>query len=427
MLRMNEDAAVSEAVAILDRDSSFNLFGKVDATKGEGEVLVQLGTVHEHRPRKALAKFTALQVLRSAGQSFKLAEVAALLEADNPFTIVLAKIDEMLDIITKEGKVDKEKLDFCNDERKKSQATIKEKKAKIIELEKKIDTLTDEIEKPETGLNDQIKATEDLLAENAANQQEETEAREEENAEFQANIENMVKAKELLSSAINVLTKYYKSLEDYEEDDEEKVDKLPGEEDARPETWEKEKGFKGQGEKGKKVLDMLGFILDETKGEENVAKKDEASAKEKYDKSMATLKKEKATLQKSLSKFMKSLAEKKLALLETQKELKKTTAVKEKAEAYLLEIKPGCDFITKNFDKREEHRSAESSALKKAQTFIKGTAVYKAAMAEADLESLGACHEICTEAGKSHVKCKACLEDVSIPGYCAGHSGTKGC
>jgi len=266
-----------------------------------------------------------------------------------------------------------------------------------------------------------------LLAENAANQEKETEVREEEHAEFEENMENMVKTKEILTSAIKVLTKYYKSLEDYDQDDEEEVAKLPGEKDARPETWEKEKGYKGQGEKGKKVLGMLGFILDGTKGEEKLAKKDEASAKEKYDKSMATLKKEKATLQKALVKFMKTLAEKKLALLEAQQELKKTTAVKEKTEGYLLEIKPGCDFITKNIDKREKHRATESKALKKAQTLIKSTAVYKAAVAEAGLESLGACREICTDAGKSHVKCKACLADVSIPGYCAGHPDTKGC
>jgi hypothetical protein len=265
------------------------------------------------------------------------------------------------------------------------------------------------------------------LAENAANQAKETAAREEENAEFEATMENLVQAKELLSGAIAVLTKYYKSLEDYAQDKEEEVKKLPGEDDKRPEMWEKEQGYKGQSASGKKVLDMLGFILDGTKAEEKEAKKDEASAKEKYDKSMDTLKKAETKLQDALAKFTKTLAEKQLALVEAQQELKKTTAVKDKAEAYLLEIKPGCDFISKNFDKREEHRKAESSALKKAQELVKGTAVYKASVAQSDLESLGACREICTDAGKSHVKCKACLEDVSIPGYCAGHPDTTGC
>jgi len=430
MLRMNEDAAVSEAIAILDRDSSFNLFGKVDATSKEGgssEALVQTGVVHEHRSNAALAKFSALQVLRTAGQSFKLAQVAALIEADNPFTTVLAKIDEILKIVAKEGKVDKEKLDFCKSERKKGQATIKEKSSKIIELGSKIDKLTDEIEKPETGLNDQIKATEGMLAENAGNQREQTKMRKKEYEEYEETMQNVLKAKELLSSAIRVLTKYYKSIEDYAVDDAEAVKKLPGEDDARPETWEAEKGYRGQDSSGKKVLEMLGYILGQTKGEENLAKKDEASSKAKYDKSMAALMTEQRTLQKSLVKFTKTLAEKKLALLQANKDLKKTTAVKEKTEAYMLQIKPGCDFITKNFDKRNAHRAAESAALTKAKSLIKNTAVYKSAVAESDLESLGACRAICTKKGKLHVKCKACLSDVSIPGYCAGHPDTKGC
>jgi len=427
MLRANEDAAVSEAIAILDRDSSFNLFGKVKATSKEAEALVQTGVVHEHRPSRALRKFTALQVLRRAGQSFKLSEVAALLEGDNPFSVVAVKIDNMLERIAKESKVDKEKLDFCKSERKRGEATIKEKKSKLLELESRINKITDEIEKPETGLNDQIKATEDQLAENAANQEKETEIREKESEEFEANMENLVKAKELLSSAVHVLTKYYNSLQDYAQDDEEEVKQLPGEDDARPELWEKEKGYKGQGDSGKKVLDMLDFIIGETKGEENLAKKDEESAQKQYEESMATLKKEQSTLQKAFVKFQKTLSEKKLALMDTQEEMKKTAAVKEKAEAYLLEIKPGCDFITDNFDKREKHREVESSALKKAATLVRNTALYKASEAEKELASQGSCRDACTNSGTEHVKCKACLSDVSIPGYCAGHPDTMGC
>jgi len=427
MLRANEDAAVSEAIAILDRDSSFNLFGKVKATSGEGEALVQVGAAHSRRPNAGLTMFTALQVLRRAGQSFKVAEVAALLDAGNPFTVVLAKIDEMLSIITNEGKVDKEKLDFCKSERKKSAATIKAKTSEMNQLESKINKLTDEIEKPETGLNDQIQATENLLAENSASQDKETDIREKEHEEYEETMQNLVEVKDLLSNAISVLTKYYESLEDYAQDEEEKVKKLPGEDDARPETWEKEKGYKGQGKSGKKVLDMLEFILGDTKGEEKLAKKDEKSAQSKYDKSMDTLKKEQRKLQKSLTKFLKTLSEKKEALIEAELQMKKTTAIKDKAEAYLLKIKPGCDFITKNFDKREKHRAAESAALKKSAKILKNSAVYKEAVAKASRESLGSCRDICTESGKSHVKCKACLEDVSIPGYCAGHPDTKGC
>merc|ERR1740116_471725 len=142
---------------------------------------------------------------------------------------------------------------------------------------------------------------------------------------------------------------------------------------------------------------------------------------------MTKLKGEERKLQKSLAKLKRTLAEKRAELLESQKSLKETIAVKEAAEAYLLKIKPGCDFITENYDKREKHRAAESKALKKAAELLKGTPAYKAAESESELESLGSCKDICVDEGRGHAKCKACLSDVTVPGYCAGHPDTDGC
>lgn len=106
--------------------------------------------------------------------------------------------------------------------------------------------------------------------------------------------------------------------------------------------------------------------------------------------------------------------------------MKATTEDKEAIEAYLLKIKPGCDFITKNFDLREKNRKTEKEALEKAVKLIKATPAYKTAVNEATVESYGDCKEPCV-ADADDVKCKACMADVTIPAYCAGHKGTKGC
>merc|ERR1712137_1359087 len=66
----------------------------------------------------------------------------------------------------------------------------------------------------------------------------------------------------------------------------------------------------------------------------------------------------------------------------------------------------------------------ETEAEKKATELLKGTPAYQAAVAAQDLEDLGDCKEICTENPREHVKCKACLAKVEIPGYCAGHPDT---
>merc|ERR1740138_1393495 len=173
-------------------------------------------------------------------------------------------------------------------------------------------------------------------------------------------------------------------------------------------------------------MGMLEFILKESKNEETEAHKDEEKAQADYEDSMTELKKQEADSQKSLAKLQETLAEKEQDLLNAQEDLKTTTEDKESIEAYLLKIKPGCDFITENFDLREKNRATETEALNKAIKLIKATPAYKTFKSEEKVESYGDCKEPCVE-DEADVKCKACMADVTIPAYCAGHKGTPGC
>merc|ERR1712079_48872 len=84
LLRANEDAAISEALAILNKDSSFNTFGKVEATSKEVD-FVQMAAVTVHSPTGGAVRSSALHLLQAAGPSLRLAKVMSLLEGDNPF------------------------------------------------------------------------------------------------------------------------------------------------------------------------------------------------------------------------------------------------------------------------------------------------------------------------------------------------------
>merc|ERR1719446_92154 len=141
---------------------------------------------------------------------------------------------------------------------------------------------------------------------------------------------------------------------------------------------------------------------------------------------MQDLKDKEASDEKSLAELQTTLAKKEEELVMKRKELKATTEEKLSIEAYLLKIKPGCDFITKNFDTREKNRATEKAALEKAIGLIKGTPAYKTAVNQATVESYGDCKAPCTK-DEDHVECKACMADVTIPAYCAGHKGTPGC
>merc|ERR1719393_175751 len=112
---------------------------------------------------------------------------------------------------------------------------------------------------------------------------------------------------------------------------------------------------------------------------------------------MTDLKKKEAADEKQLSDLQEDLAENEKKLLQAKEDLKATTEDKEAIEAYLLKIKPGCDFITKNFDLREKNRATEKAALEKAIDLIKKTPAYKTYTSEATVESYGDCKEPCTK------------------------------
>merc|ERR1719160_1736258 len=184
--------------------------------------------------------------------------------------------------------------------------------------------------------------------------------------------------------------------------------------------------FKGQSSKGGDAISMLKFILSETKKEQNKAHADEEKAQAAYEDSMTDLKKEQSKLQQALIKLNEDLATAQKSLIEKKEDLKDASDSKAKIEDYLLKIKPGCDFITTNFDLREKNRKTETEALDKAVKLIKETPAYKVAVQKAKEENYGKCKEICVKS-EADAKCQACLADVTVPAYCAGHKGTPGC
>merc|ERR1719399_2506284 len=125
---------------------------------------------------------------------------------------------------------------------------------------------------------------------------------------------------------------------------------------------------------------MLKYILSETKKEEMQAHADEEKAQADYEDAMTDLKKEQAKSEQSLTKLQEDLATAQKDRIEKKEDLKDAENAKAKIEDYLLKIKPGCDFITKNYETREKNRKTETDALKKAVKLIKETPAYKAAV-----------------------------------------------
>jgi len=323
----------------------------------------------------------------------------------------------MLKLIDEEQVADDKQHDWCVSERAENNKLLTEKKALIVTLTGEIDKLVDTIENPETGLKAQIKEAEDTLEANIKSQKTMTSARVESNLAYQKDIENLVEAETLLKKAIVVLKAYYSKIVTSSAA---MIQASP----APPDTWDAD--YKGQSTGGTNAISMLEFILENTKTEETQAHDAEKSAQHTYEDEMQSLKDEQASTEENLANLQKTLAEKEEELIGKKEDLAATKKAKASIEAYLLEIKPGCDFITLNLDTRTANREEEKAALNRATELIKGTPAYKVAIAEKHNETLGDCLSIC--AGREeHVECKACLASVTVPGYCAGHPGTEGC
>lgn len=391
MLRSNEDVGLSEAVSILNKESSFEVLGEVDANTGGSVSLLQRASVHRNPPAILSTRLSAQQLLQAAalntGTSLGLIKIVALLEGGNPFTVVLQAIDKLLVLIAREGKVDKEKKDWCTKERSTNTGISTKKASQITALTGQINSLVADVEAPETGLKAQLQSIELSLEENLGSQKSQSEMRKEENLAYKQDVDNLVNAQALLSSAVKVLKRYYSQLERYAVDEAEGTQALSGESDAPPATWEQEKGYKGQSKQGSKVISMLEFVLDEIKNEEAALRKNEKDAQKGFEQAMGQLKKAESEMQTSTACLERTLAEKQQGLLAKQKDLKKTSADKVAVAAYLDDIKAGCDFIAQNFNLREEHRASESKALAAARKLLMDTPEYQEAAAAASLKS----------------------------------------
>jgi len=183
----------------------------------------------------------------------------------------------------------------------------------------------------------------------------------------------------------------------------------------------------GQGESGNKAIDMLVFIAGETKAEKENAIENEQANQMAYESEMQALTASETTLLENIDTYKLDLATQEKQLEETQEDLNTTVAEHAAIVKYLAEIEPGCEFIKANYETRKQNREAEIKALNEASTLLIGTPAYQAAEAKAARDAQGDCGPTCAELGDDHAKCQACLEGVTVFGYCSQNEAAPGC
>merc|ERR1719313_218434 len=523
MLRSQEEAAIAEAIAVLNSDAAFSTFGKVSATSTGATSFIQISKSEDQDMQK-VASIAAAALARSSKElhSVRLAKIAMALQsknkATNPFVKVLENINGTVELIDAEEADDKQKLDTCNSEQDINTKKRDDKKAKMDEL---TGTIT-ELEITAKNTNKNIEETTEDLAENRAAQKEATDARNAQNAVFKENLKNLEDAERILAKATKVLVKYYKYLHSHNaEKTYKEVDGKdsgggnlrqiqPGYSDpvkidlelqeacsAEPEcvaynsagwlksslapesewyAWDGGKLFikeldgvpateagtggfiqakakakahahakskskqpadidfetedaefaDSQSTSGNKVIDMLEFIAKETAEEKKTAIDTEESALDTFNTEMQSSRDAEKSMMTELDELKLNLANTEKSLQEAEAELATTTEEHDATQKYLDDIEPGCTFIQTNYDGRKAAREAEKAALANAVTTLKATPIFQQFLAEAEKEAMGKCAPLC-EKDEAGAECQACLQGVSVFGYCVTNPDTPGC
>merc|ERR1719473_1800702 len=206
-------AAIAEAIAVLNSDAAFATFGTVGATSTGATGFIQFRESKNEDAQKVRST-AAAALARSSKElhSVRLAKIAMELssksKSTNPFVKVLENINGTVELIDAEEADDAQKLATCNKEQDINFKRRDDKKEKMDELTATIN----ELEISAKNTHKQIASTEEQLADNRAGQKESTDARNEQNAVFKANLKNLEDAEMILAKATKVLTKYYKFL-----------------------------------------------------------------------------------------------------------------------------------------------------------------------------------------------------------------------
>merc|ERR1719252_191735 len=491
MLRAGEEAAIAEAISILNSDAAFESFGKVDATSTGATGFIQLSETPDLRKKASRELILASRKMHSV----RVARIAMAISDGNPFKKVLEMINKTIGIIEAEEADDVEKKDTCIKEQEENEKNKADKEKDIQTLEANINELKVAIE----GTTESIElATEDLGL-NRDSQASTTKTRTDAHAVFKETLSNCEDAEKILAKAIEVLTKYYEFLHSHNAEKTyemkkgkdsgggnleqlqglsvEELEKACSEKPecvgfntagwlksslAEPSEWydwdggdlyvkmlngvpatdkptqllqtkqplegEPDSEFSsGQGESGNKAIDMLVFIAGETKAEKENAIENEQANQMAYESEMQALTASETTLLENIDTYKLDLATQEKQLEEAKEDLATTTAEHAAIVKYLAEIEPGCEFIKANIDTRSANRDAEIKALNEASTLLIGTPAYQAAEAKAARDAQGDCGPTCAELGDDHAKCQACLEGVTVFGYCSQNEAAPGC
>lgn len=334
-VRAEESEAVAKALEFLNSDEAHALFNKTFN-------FVQVSSYNK--------MYTVASKLKSAGFDFRNKDMFVLAQAikAGAFDKVIKAIDDLVKEIEGTIKDDAVRRDECT-------ATINKKTSDLAALNNAIEkeeAKKARLESKKTTLEQEIATLEEEIAATQKDQKELSQAREQQNKEYQTTVADQNASIQVLNQALTVLKNVYGS-------------KSFVQQPAQFQDAGKHAG-------GNKVLSMITSIIADSEQAKALAVQDENNAQKAYESSMQDMNDLINT--KSAEKD-----EKNGELGRTGTELASTDATlvtkydEQKSQKLGLAAKQEeCKFLFDNFEIRLEHMNGEKAALAEAKSFLQG-------------------------------------------------------
>lgn len=414
-MRIDEQSALSQAIAILNDDESLDVFkkavpaalvqdkGRTDAVSGflqskagsaklsQAQSIISNLMSQKHWSSQSLR--VLLSVLQSKFRAVKRASVqrAGAKQVQPPdFGEVVKMIDEMTAVLDGEQDDDTKKKDFCLTQLDKVEGEAKSKQEKLDTITSTIDEVSDEI----SSFDEDVKDLQDSIKQLDKSVAEATLQRKKEHAEYVDSLRMSAAAKELLGKAKDRLEKFYKSKQAAPAasslTQEQKVTSDPPSDKleqrviaslafiqqhsrrSRVDPVAVPDLPKAEKKNGGGVVALIDQLIHDTEMEAQAAAHQEKYAQQEYVKIMAESQESRMSFTKSLTDKRNSRATLGSKLTDAKESQKMTVDELQNTNEFLQELHSDCDFLVDNYEIRQEARATEIEALKNAKSVMLG-------------------------------------------------------
>lgn len=355
--RLEEIAAVEDTIAMLNSDESFSNF---DSTVNSAASFIQVA----QKSKDSDLRLRAAAALRRTGN----ADLAALAQAVqlDAFTKVKAAIDTMVAELGKQQQEEVEHRDWCIKEQNTNTRELTAAEEKKAELEATISDLTKTIE----TLAKSIKEKETEVAQDQAEMKKASEIREAQNADFQQMVTDQMITQAILTKALDRMKQVYADNVYALNQGAPHIQTSgthtdPGNGPAKFDEYEKKPA-------GNKIISMIQSVLDDSKKMEEEGRYAETDAQGGYESFMQDSNKSIENNQRSIVNMSETKAKSEQSLQSAKNDFDATMREIEGLYGVKGDLNDSCDYVLKNFDARQDARSAEMEALKEAKAILSG-------------------------------------------------------